>query len=130
MLRNHALIQIKHQLHSSEPHSVIAKTVRKMEGLLAVGDAKAKIVNSGEYKFQVVDRDYADYKQDPTSLRLAYHLAVSLFHLRDWTFAEHSGAANWPYATPSVMTSGTLERSSVATLEYKNELQLPSSIKS
>jgi hypothetical protein len=26
-------------------------------------------------------------------------LAVSLFHLRDWTFAEHSGAANWPYAT-------------------------------
>ncbi|MGC2077335.1 MAG: cyclic nucleotide-binding domain-containing protein, partial [Xanthobacteraceae bacterium] len=96
---NHALIQIKHQLHSGEPHSVIAKTVSKMEGLLAVGDAKAKIVNSGEYKFQVVDRDYADYKQDPTSLRLAYHLAVSLFHLRDWTFAEHSGAANWPYAT-------------------------------
>ena len=64
-----------------------------------MGGAKAKVVNSGEYKFQVVDQDYADYKQDPTSLRLAYHLAVSLFHLRDWTFAEHSGAANWPYAT-------------------------------
>jgi len=47
----------------------------------------------------VVDQDYADYKQNPTSLRLAYHLAVSLFHLRDWTFAEHSGAGNWPYAT-------------------------------
>ena len=63
------------------------------------GAPKAKVVNSGEYKFQVVDQDYADYKRDPTSLRLAYHLAVSLFHLRDWTFAEHSGPANWPYAT-------------------------------
>jgi CRP/FNR family transcriptional regulator, cyclic AMP receptor protein len=95
---NRALIQLKHQLQSGEPHSVIAKTVSKMEGLLAVGGSKAKVVNSGEYKFQVVDQDYADYKQDPTSLRLAYHLAVSLFHLRDWTFAEHSGAVNWPYA--------------------------------
>ena len=112
---NHALIQIKHQLHSSEPHSVIAKTVRKMEGLLAVGDAKAKVVNSGEYKFQVVDQDYADYKQDPTSLRLAYHLAVSLFHLRDWTFAEHSGAANWPYAT----TIGNYQRDLANAVKHK-----------
>jgi CRP/FNR family transcriptional regulator, cyclic AMP receptor protein len=97
---NHALIQLKHQLSAGEPHSVVAKTVSKMEGLLAVGRAaKAQVVNSGEYKFQVADQDYADYKQNPTSLRLAYHLAVSLFHLRDWTFAEHSGAADWPYAT-------------------------------
>ena len=96
---NQALVQLKHQLSTGAPHSVIAKTVSKMEGLLAVGGAKAKVVNSGEYKFQVVDQDYADYKQDPTSLRLAYHLAVSLFHLRDWTFAEHSGAENWPYST-------------------------------
>ena len=96
---NHALIQLKHQLSTGEPHTVVAKTVSKIEELLAVGGVKAKVVNSGEYKFQVVDQDYADYKQDPTSLRLAYHLAVSLFHLRDWTFAEHSGAANWPYAT-------------------------------
>ena len=96
---NRALIQLKHQLSTGAPHTVIAKTVSKMEGLLAVGGAKAKVVNSSEYKFQVVDQDYADYKQDPTSLRLAYHLAVSLFHLRDWTFAEHSGAGNWPYAT-------------------------------
>ena len=103
---NQALIQIKHQLSAGEPHSVVAKTVNKMERLLAVGRAKAKVANSGEYKFQVVDQDYADYKQDPTSLRLAYHLAVSLFHLRDWTFAEHSGAANWPYAT----TSGNYQR--------------------
>src|SRR6516225_10538162 len=71
---NRALIQLKHQLSTGAPHSVIAKTVIKMERLFAVGGAKEKVANSGEYKFQV-----ADQKQDPTSLRLAYHLAVSLF---------------------------------------------------
>jgi hypothetical protein len=95
---NRTFIQLKHQLSTGAPHSVIAKTVSKMDRLFAVGGTKAKVVDSGEYKFQVVDQDYADYKQDPTSLRLGYHLAVSLFHLRDWTFAEHSGAGNWPYA--------------------------------
>jgi CRP-like cAMP-binding protein len=35
---NHALIQLKNQLQSGEPHSVVAKTVSRMEGLLAVGD--------------------------------------------------------------------------------------------
>jgi CRP-like cAMP-binding protein len=34
---NHALIQLKHQLSTDAPHSVIAKTVSKMEGLLSVG---------------------------------------------------------------------------------------------
>jgi CRP/FNR family transcriptional regulator, cyclic AMP receptor protein len=36
---NHALIQLKHQLQTGEPHSVVAKTASKMEGLLAVGGA-------------------------------------------------------------------------------------------
>jgi CRP-like cAMP-binding protein len=36
---NHSLIQLRHQLQSGEPHSVVAKTVRKMEGLLAHGGA-------------------------------------------------------------------------------------------
>jgi CRP-like cAMP-binding protein len=36
---NHALVQIKHQLHSGEPHSVVVKTVSHMEGILAVGGA-------------------------------------------------------------------------------------------
>ena len=35
---NHALVQLKHQLQSGEAHSVIAKTVSRMEGLLAAGD--------------------------------------------------------------------------------------------
>ena len=36
---NHALIQIKHQLQSGEPHRVVVQTVSKMEGILAVGGA-------------------------------------------------------------------------------------------
>jgi CRP/FNR family transcriptional regulator, cyclic AMP receptor protein len=36
---NHALIQLKSQLRTGEPHSVVAKTVSKIEGLLAIGGA-------------------------------------------------------------------------------------------
>ena len=36
---NHALIQIKHQLQSDEPHSVVVKTVSKIEGFLHAGGA-------------------------------------------------------------------------------------------
>jgi CRP-like cAMP-binding protein len=36
---NHALVQLKHQLQSGEPHSVVVKTVSQMEGFLAVGGA-------------------------------------------------------------------------------------------
>jgi hypothetical protein len=43
---NHALIQLKHQLQTGEPHSVVAKTVSKMEGLLAVGGAAGPGDNS------------------------------------------------------------------------------------
>src|SRR6516164_9735897 len=34
---NHALIELKNQLLSGEPHDVVAITVSKMEGLLSVG---------------------------------------------------------------------------------------------
>ena len=36
---NHAFIQLKSQLHAGQPHSVIAKTVSKIEGFLAVSGA-------------------------------------------------------------------------------------------
>src|SRR5262249_31681928 len=36
---NHALIQLKSQLRTGEPHSIVAKTVSKIEGLLAVRGA-------------------------------------------------------------------------------------------
>ena len=35
---NHALIQLKNQLQAEEEHSVMAETVSRMEGLVAVGD--------------------------------------------------------------------------------------------
>jgi CRP/FNR family transcriptional regulator, cyclic AMP receptor protein len=35
---NDALIQLKNQLQTGEAHSVIAKTISRMEGLLVVGD--------------------------------------------------------------------------------------------
>lgn len=41
---NHALIQLKHQLLADEPRSVVAKTVREMEGILI---ASASLVYSG-----------------------------------------------------------------------------------
>jgi CRP/FNR family transcriptional regulator, cyclic AMP receptor protein len=34
---NHALIQLKNELQSGEPHNVVVKTVSKMQGLLAAG---------------------------------------------------------------------------------------------
>ena len=36
---NHAFVQLKHELQSGEPHSVVIKTVSQMEGVLAVGGA-------------------------------------------------------------------------------------------
>ena len=47
---NHALIQLKSQLQSGEPHSVVAKTVNKIEGLLAINGANLV---------------YAGYPRDP-----------------------------------------------------------------
>jgi hypothetical protein len=35
---NHALIQLKNQLQTGEAYSIVAKTVSRMEGLLAAGD--------------------------------------------------------------------------------------------
>jgi hypothetical protein len=48
-----------------------------------------KVDTAAVFKTTVVDPDYADYKGAPTDLRRAYHLALGLFHLRDWTFWEH-----------------------------------------
>jgi CRP-like cAMP-binding protein len=49
---NHALIQLKNQLQTGEPNNVIAKTVSKLEGLLAVSGASLV---------------YAGYPADPSA---------------------------------------------------------------
>jgi hypothetical protein len=58
-----------------------------------------KVETSAGFKKTVVDQDYSEYKSDPANLRRAYHLALGLFHLRDWTFWEYSGEPNWPHNT-------------------------------
>jgi len=52
---------------------------------------------ASEFKKGVVDPDYRDYKANPLDLRRAYHLALGLFHLRDWTFWQYSETPTWRY---------------------------------
>jgi hypothetical protein len=61
--------------------------------------SEPKVDTSARFKAVVVDRDYQDFKSDPVNLRLAYHLALGLFHLRDWTFWEYSGEPTMPHKT-------------------------------
>ena len=49
----------------------------------------ARIQSASDFKQSIVNPNYTDHKSDPIDLRHAYHLAVSLFHLRDWTFWEY-----------------------------------------
>ncbi len=56
-----------------------------------------KVQTAAEFKSAVVDRDYEEYKNNPTCLRLAYHLALGLFHLRDWTFWQYKRSPAWPH---------------------------------
>jgi hypothetical protein len=69
-----------------------------------VTDPKSEVTMSGtrvqtarNFK-EIVDEDYAEYKARHSDLRLAYHLALGLFHLREWTFWDASRAdPNWPH---------------------------------
>jgi len=59
----------------------------------------SKVETAAEFKRVVVNNDYREYKAAPTDLRRAYHLALGLFHLRDWTFWQYRGEPNWPHRT-------------------------------
>lgn len=58
-----------------------------------------KVDSAISFKRMVVDPDYADYKLDPIDLRRAYHLAVGLFHLRDWTLWQYGAESSWAYGS-------------------------------
>jgi hypothetical protein len=58
-----------------------------------------KVGTSADFKRLIVDRDYVEYLEHPADLRCAYHLALGLFHLWDWTYWEFSGKPNWPYGS-------------------------------
>jgi hypothetical protein len=55
-----------------------------------------RVETARDFKTIVVDADYDAYKADPLNLRLAYHLALSLFHLKDWTHLQYSNDPRWP----------------------------------
>jgi hypothetical protein len=57
---------------------------------------RTKVETAKDFK-ALVDEDYVAYKAKPLDLRFAYHLALGLFHLRDWTFFQYSGGPRWPY---------------------------------
>jgi hypothetical protein len=42
-----------------------------------------KVETARDFKTIVVDADYEAFKAEPLNLRLAYHLALGLFHLKD-----------------------------------------------
>ena len=47
-------------------------------------DVQASIRTPSEFRNQIMEPDYEAFVQAPTDLRLAFHAATSLFHLRDW----------------------------------------------
>jgi hypothetical protein len=57
----------------------------------------AKIVMETAVDFfeQMVMPDLAEFKSNPTDLRRAFHLASSLFHLRDWVFVNYGHTKGW-----------------------------------
>lgn len=65
--------------------------------------------NAASFRRVVVERDYADYKSDPLDVRRAYHLALSLFHLSDWTFQEFGQLGNWKFGRDTSVYQGQLE---------------------
>ncbi len=52
--------------------------------------AVARVTTPREYFDGIVKPDYDDFRADTSNLRGAFHLANSLFNLRDWTFAHFS----------------------------------------
>jgi hypothetical protein len=42
------------------------------------------ITTPSEFRNQIMEPDYAAFERAPTDLRLAFHTAASLLHLRDW----------------------------------------------
>jgi hypothetical protein len=56
---------------------------------------RTKVETARDFK-ALVDEDYAAYKVEPLNLRLALHLALGLYHLKDWTHWQYSNDPRWP----------------------------------
>ena len=56
--------------------------------------SSVRIETAAEFLTQMVLPDYEELLRNPTDLRKAFHLATSLFQLRDWVFLEF-GSQRW-----------------------------------
>jgi hypothetical protein len=56
---------------------------------------RTKVETARDFK-PLVDEDYTAYRAEPLDLRLAFHLALGLFHLRGWSYWRAKGP-NWPF---------------------------------
>jgi hypothetical protein len=74
---------------------------KRLEGEIREMSTQAKVQTAAAFKKVVVDEDYKEYKADLGNLRRAYHLALGLFHLRDWTFSQYGDEPNWLHKTLS-----------------------------
>ena len=57
---------------------------------------RLKVETARDFK-KLGDEDYTAYKVEPLNLRLAFHLALGLFHLRGWTFWHAKKGPDWPF---------------------------------
>jgi len=58
-----------------------------------------KIDTYTAYWREIVGPDMREFRQSPADLRLAFHLAISLFHMGDWVYGAHKTTidANFTY---------------------------------
>lgn len=48
-----------------------------------------KLTNYSDYSSSIVQPDYDDFMNNDGDLRVAFHCAISLFHLHDWVYDHH-----------------------------------------
>lgn len=51
----------------------------------------ASITSARGFFDRVVKPDYEEFTSKPTDLRKAFHIAVSLYHVREWIFSQYRG---------------------------------------
>jgi hypothetical protein len=57
--------------------------------------SKIRIDNAFTFLKSMVIPDYRDFISQPTDIRRAFHLAASLFHLRDWVQFDYGQLKGW-----------------------------------
>jgi hypothetical protein len=57
--------------------------------------SKVRIERAIDFLNQMVIPDYQDFLQCQTDVRRAFHVACSLFHLRDWVYWDFKQSKGW-----------------------------------